>query len=178
MTMTRKQFLAAVRLCKEVAAQKGLKLMTRNHHKAPVGYKKGALSGGETTPPVNKAHQVKPHRYRPSALGDLVQQSGGRSTPVTKHTIPSDKDPSKVPVRKTSRIPMVEGSKRPNPKLTGLPSVQVSRPVKPTGPPVTATEVVPEPCQTCGRSDLPERFHHTPYKLQSYFQTGQCQQQQ
>jgi hypothetical protein len=149
MTMTKKQFLVAVKLCDEAKRRTALATastmqvvvlprMRPRPSRAAVGYRREKL------------------RVRPSALGDIVLEEQ-----QVKMFLPP-----------TASRPRTKKLDRPINAPTDLPSISTlvrsdsirippGQEKKNSWPPMSSktTEKVPEPCRSCGRSDVPERLH-------------------
>lgn len=148
MTLTKKQFLAALKLCNDtVISQRSIPVMRKKW--APVGFKRDPQ--GPRLPSRRVRNRTSPiSEYR-----NRQDQIYGRSTKIPLHINRPRTSTVNNPIINQVDLPTIE---LPNPALR-VKSKMKARNAKKMDKP---SEQVPEPCRSCGRSDLPERFHTHP----------------
>ncbi|TRY67253.1 hypothetical protein TCAL_02938 [Tigriopus californicus] len=148
MTLTKKQFLAALKLCNDnVVSQRPIPVMRKKW--APVGFKRDPQGPRLPSRRVrNRTSPISEYRSR-------QDQIYGRSTKIPLHINRPRTSTVNKPVIKQVDLPTIE---LPNPALKVKAKMKAKNAKKIDKP----DEKVPEPCRSCGRSDLPERFHTHP----------------
>ena len=154
MTMTKKQFLAAVKLCKKENGSSRVPVMpVRRNRRAAVGYRRS--NSIQSASSVGSARTI--------VIASSAAATRSNNSQIIKVGSPTKKtaaSPKRIPPAQTtpasSKIVDLPKVELPNPALKLKNKAKAKKGKKGKG---GVPEKVPEPCNSCGRNDYPERFH-------------------
>ena len=182
MTLTKKEFLAAVKLCSDAAVQRGLPNMRSKAAKATKVQAKAGLVMNGTKQGFQQRPQSPNSPYMSKIIGkimgrrkvspDKVAKTTEERPKTTKlerptmvdlphiHVKPQHVISTRLSKHLKSRIKKtIEETKR-EPEIVHHIHLLGKQPSKATAAALSMPkDKVPEPCRSCGRTDFPERLH-------------------